>query len=387
MRILIAVLMAAVFGIGVGAGTAALRIRQYPWKMGLGSPLPAEGGRAAVDQEVYNFGKMYMSEHGKHEFTITNQGDHPLTLNTGSTSCSCTVSKINDSDLAPGQSTTVLVTWKAKGRVGNFEQHVSINTSDQTRPEITFTIKGEYTQAIYADPDELTFGHIAGNEPATRKARIFCNLPNHQLIIQEHQLSDPSLAKFFHVEVTPLGDEEVHKKKDAVSGVLVSVTVKPGLLLGPFQQRILLATNSTEYPEVDLPVFGSVGEVTLVGAGWSSESGVLEIGEVDGRSAAQRRLIILARGPAAKDMNFKVVSVDPDILKVKLGRTTVIDTAAVSQTELTIEIPERKAFGKKVPASYMGGENGKLGEILLETVQPPVHSLRIRVRFAVADGG
>ncbi len=75
----------------------------------------------------------------------------------------------------------------------------------------------------------------------------------------------------------------------------------------------------------------------------------------------------------------------PGFLKVKLGETTVEDSE-LSKTELLIEIPDSKALGKKAPASYMGGENGKLGEILLETTRPPLHSLRIRVRFAVPGG-
>ena len=85
-------------------------------------------------------------------------------------------------------------------------------------------------------------------------------------------------------------------------------------------------------------------------------------------------------------MKFKVASVEPDFLKVKLGKTTVADTGTLSQTELLIEIPASKTLGKKAPVDYMGGENGKLGEILLETIQPQVHALRIRVRFAVTGG-
>jgi hypothetical protein len=68
---------------------------------------------------------------------------------------------------------------------------------------------------------------------------------------------------------------------------------------------------------------------------------------------------------------------------VNLGKTTVADTGALSQTELFIEIPASKTLGKKAPANYLGGEKGKPGEILLETTHPQVQSLRIRVRFAV----
>src|SRR5271157_536942 len=278
MRIFIAILVAGAFGAGIGSGAAVLKLRQHPWKGGVGSPPTASGGQVTVDQEEFNFGRLDLTEEGKHEFTITNRGDQTLTLNPGSASCSCTLSEINVSELAPGQSTKVVVSWRSKRRVGPFKQTVTIVSSDPLRPEITFTIKGVYTTSVYADPDELTFGQIAGDESVTHEVRILCNLPSQQIKIQGHQLSDPSLEKFFQVDCLPLIADDLRNFKGATSGVLVRVTVKPGLPLGSFQQRILLSTNVKSAPEIDLPLFGSVGKVTLVGAGWSSETGILDIG-------------------------------------------------------------------------------------------------------------
>ena len=133
-------------------------------------------------------------------------------------------------------------------------------------------------------------------------------------------------------------------------------------------------------------MFGSVGEVTLVGPGWSSETGVLEIGTLDGRSTTLRKLIVLVRGANARQMKFKVTRVDPDFLNVKVGDAKVDDTGMLSQTEVLIEIPDSKALGTKAPVDYLGAHHGKLGEILLETISPQPHSLPIRVRFAVSGG-
>jgi hypothetical protein len=381
-----AILVAVLCGVGIGAGTAVLKIRQHPWKMGAGSPPPTSSGQLAIDQLQFNFGKLDSSQDGKHEFVITNRGDHPLTLSPGSTSCRCTVSEIKDQELAPGQSTKVLVTWHSKGRTGPFQQSVTIVTSDPLRPEVTLTIKGEFTKSVYADPEELTFGQIAGTEPVTRETRIFSTLPNQKIRIQGHKLTDLSLERYFQVDYRPLKADELRKYEGVKSGVLVRVTVKPGLPLGRFQQRILLSTNLTATAEIDLPLFGEIGEISLVGAGWNSETGVLDIGVVDGRSATQRKLLVLARGPNAKEMRFKVARVEPDFLKVTLGKTTVVN-AMLSETELLIEIPPAsEILEKKAPTNYMGEGNGKLGEILLETIQPQVHSLRIRLRFAVVGG-
>ncbi len=378
-----AILVAAVCGAGIGAGAAVLKIRQYPWKGGAGAPSSPSGGQATVDQDEFNFGRMDVSEDGKHEFTITNRGEKTLTLNPGPTSCKCTLSEIKDSELAPGQSTKVTVTWRSKHQAGHFQQSVSTLTSDPFRPEIKFTIKGEYVRSVYVDPDELTFGQIVGDQPITREARILCSLSNHEIKIEGHHLSDSSLDEFFQIDDVPLGADELRKHKGATSGVLIRVTVKPGLPLGSFQQRILLNTNLTALPELELPVFGSVGEVVFVGPGWNSETGVLDIGEVDGRSVTQRKLVVLTRGSNAKEMKFKVASVEPDFLNVKLGTTTVAETGGLSKTELLIEIPESKNLKTKAPVDFSGSK-AKFGEIVLETIEPSVRSFRIRVRFAVA---
>ena len=389
MRILATILVATVCGVGVGYGTAVLKIRQHPSE-GVSEKQPSAGGsQVAVDQEEFDFGKMDSSENGKHEFIFTNRGDHSLTLNPGSTSCSCTVSEIKDNDLAPGQSTKVLVSWRSKGRIGPFQQSLTIVTSDPLRPEVTLTIQGEYTRSVYADPDELAYGQISGTEPIVREACILCNLPRQQIKIQGHQMSNPGLEKFFQVDDVPLGADELRKYKGVTNGVLVRVTVKPGLPLGSFQQTICLSTNLPAVSEIDLPLFGSVGEVSLIGSGWRSDTGVLDIGVVEGHGVTQRKLIVLVRGSNAKEMKFKVASIEPDFLDVKLGKTTVADTSCtLSQTELLIEIPTIEILKRKrkSSANFMGAENGKLGEILLEAIPPRVYSLRIRVRFAVVDG-
>lgn len=108
--IFLAILLAVLCGLLLGSGTAMLKFRQYPWKGGVGAPLAPSGGQAIVDQDEFNFGRMEVTEDGKHEFTITNQGDKTLSLNPGPTSCKCTLSEIKDSELAPGKSTKVTVT-------------------------------------------------------------------------------------------------------------------------------------------------------------------------------------------------------------------------------------------------------------------------------------
>ena len=148
LRIPIAILLAILLGVALGSCTAVQRIRQHPWDFGVGTPPSPSGGLVSVDQEEFDFGQMDYREKGSHEFVFTNRGDETLTLNPGTPTCSCTVSEIKDNELAPGQSTKVLVSWHSKHLAGPFHHSVSIFTSDSLRPEVPLTIKGEYTQPV-----------------------------------------------------------------------------------------------------------------------------------------------------------------------------------------------------------------------------------------------
>ena len=53
-------------------------------------------------------------------------------------------------------------------------------------------------------------------------------------------------------------------------------------------------------------------------------------------------------------MKFKVASVDPDFLKVKLGETVAADTGTLSQTELLIEDPRKQSTREEIACQLPG---------------------------------
>ena len=367
------VVLAIVLGLGIGASSATLRARHTT---------PIGGAKVEAEADSFDFGEMDSSKDGSHDFKFTNKGESPLRLAKGASSCRCTVGEIADAEVAPGQSTTVTITWKSKHHVGPFKQSVTINTNDPNRREVILTISGDYTEPVHFEDDELNFGQIVGTEPVTREIRIFSRLSNLSQRILSRKLSEPDQAKFFQVEIRPLTAEEMKKTQGMASGVAIKVTVKPGLPPGSFGQTILMQTNIAVMPELRLVLSGSMGkDVSVAGNGWDDELGVLRIGPVKVGTPVQRQLQLLARGASAKNIRYNVVHVEPDFLKVKLGEPESIEGSRLSRTMLTVEIPARTA-----PAKYMGDVGDKPAEIDIDTTSPEVHQLRIRLRFAVENG-
>jgi hypothetical protein len=388
MRIFLTVVAAIVVGVGLGSGTAFLRVYTAGWNHGpvfvsyaqpslppAGTPAPA----VLVDREEYDFGIMDAEQEGSHDFVFTNVGSAPLELSSGATTCHCTVSMVDSDPVPPGKSTPVTVTWKPKGKLGEYTQSVTILANDPHRPQITLTVHGDITVGVRADPPELVLSRVPLGEPGGGDVRLWCSLPGPPLAITGVTLSDDSTAKFFQVTPEPIPQAQVQEEKGARSGVLLRVAVKPGLPQGPFQQTISLRTNQPSHAELTLPVKGMVqSDISIAGADWNPQLGLVDIGTVSGQTGAQRRVVLVVRGAKCKEVRFKPAGTVPEFLQVEVGQTTVVGDGATAHTPLIIQIPP----GSR-PANHLGSEEGKLGQILLETNHPRVPQVRILVRFAV----
>jgi hypothetical protein len=143
----------------------------------------------------------------------------------------------------------------------------------------------------------------------------------------------------------------------------------------------VLKTNWKSVPPVEIPIQGVVaGDIVIAGRGWDSRTGVLTMGSVQGRHGVEWPLIIVVRGPHARDVKLKPERVEPGLIDVELGPTVHIDDKALCQTRLTIRIPPGSQ-----PAMHLGSEQGEPGRITLQTNHPEVPELDILVRFAIKE--
>ncbi len=389
MRIAVTVIIAFLLGIGAGVGTASLRLRSSAWdgdpaargglRSTIGDPSRPDG-KAQFSELEFDFGAMDITAEGSHGFTVTNVGEGPLEIEAGETSCGCTLSEIERTELAPGESTEVTITWQADGRVGPYRHTATVLTSDPEQPRVTLTVSGRITQSVRVVPRELVFSQVAVGEPASGEVQLFCNLEQ-PLEVLSWEFSEEEKAPFFEVNVEPLPEEELATEPEAQSGVRVGVTLKPGLPQGAFQQTIRLKTNLDETPEVSIPVRGNLaGDISIVaiGPGWMAEHNLLSLGTVDARKGVRRQLLLVVRGRYRDEVAFEPVEVFPSWLQVTVGETTPIGGGTVNQTPIWIAIPEGAP-----PAAHLGSEQGRMGEVRLATNHPKTPELRIRLRFAV----
>ncbi len=388
------VVLSLVLGLGLGVGITRLRVHLAPWdgtpegvRGTRTEPVPSlekamsrEGPKVAVDKETHECGVVESQVMDKHSFQISNVGTKALTLTKGETSCKCTVSALEKTGLQPGESTKVILEWTPKVE-GPFRHSATITTNDPSRPRLTLIVSGRAITAVKSVPAEIAFTSVAAGEPTSQPVQILGYVPD-RLRIDGYELLEPQFADHFEIKLAPMTPAQLAEEKDAKSGYSGHVTVKPGLPTGTFRQTIRVKTGIKTSPKLDLLVQGKVvSDLSVAGAGFDSDLGILMVDNVSSREGAERRLLVLARGPHHKEVKLKPKEIWPDLLKVEIGQATELPGRPVSQTLIAIRIPKGSP-----PANHLGSEQGRLGRILLETgLPPPASSLIIRVRFAVQD--
>jgi hypothetical protein len=137
--------------------------------------------------------------------------------------------------------------------------------------------------------------------------------------------------------------------------------------------------DDPELTSTAIPIEGMVdSDISIVGANWSKSTATLTIGNVRSSEGASRKLMLLVRGEARKNVQFDLQSSVPNGLKVTLGQPTELNSS-VTQIPLTVEIPPGMP-----PGIYLGTDQGRAGEIVLGVKNhPAVQSLALFVKFLV----
>jgi hypothetical protein len=388
MRLSLLIVLAVVLGLMFGVGITVIELGAAPAGNvdDAFSPRPAQidpnGPKAVVDgSEEFDFGSMELESYKSHAFTIRNDGHKPLKLEKGESTCRCTTFEVAKTQLRPGESTQVKIEWQARHvNAGPFRQSATVNTNDPANPQIAFSIVGKVTFSHKVVPDSVVFTDIAANQPHTAEVKIYSYRPGKFELVGAPEFSSSELADKMEVRTEPMSEEMLREEADAQSGLLVTITLKPGLPLGPFRQKIDLRLNVDDNPVSTITVEGTViSDIVVVGGRyWDKDHDMLRFDTLSARQGASTKLYILASGPYRDQVKPQLKSVSPEFLKVTVGEPAAIEGSEQVRVPLTVEIPPDAPAG-----NHMGGKGGRLGEIVLETGHPEATTMKIPVRFAI----
>jgi hypothetical protein len=116
----------------------------------------AEGTpKIQFDQMVYDFGKTSQVETVSGVFKFKNVGDGILKLEPPKPSCGCTVAELKPDTLQPGETGELPFTLHLGQVKAQYDKHIAVKSNDPQTPEVSLTIKVDYTPLYDINPMTL----------------------------------------------------------------------------------------------------------------------------------------------------------------------------------------------------------------------------------------
>jgi hypothetical protein len=101
----------------------------------------ARAPKLKIENPIHDFGTIKQGESVTTDFVITNIGKETLNIRQTRATCGCTASKPEHSDLKPGESSIIKVTFDSTGRSGEQSKAVMVFSNDPLNPTQKIEIK------------------------------------------------------------------------------------------------------------------------------------------------------------------------------------------------------------------------------------------------------
>lgn len=201
---------------------------------------------------VFDFGERDNEEKVEHNFVVKNAGDEVLNITDVKTTCGCTVAKPSVNTLAPGEETTIGVTFNLKGKQGVQNKKITVMTNDPETPQYYLELKGTALALIMMEPTMLNFGRIEDNEPHSLPITIRTTKEGYTFELKDVTIEGAAPIQTVIETVTP-GKE-----------YKVIATTNANLLPGSITGSVTIATSEATRPTLQAKVFGHViGALTV----------------------------------------------------------------------------------------------------------------------------
>jgi Protein of unknown function (DUF1573) len=224
-------LACAVLMIGSGGVLAV-----WGWRM-----TPSGPACVVVDKDGYNWGRVKPGSKVETTFLIRNSGAERLILREPGVTCGCTKPTLPVRELAPGESTAMLVSFQVPVDHGPVSHVITIPTSDPQRPTVELILSANSWVGVLPVPQSLELGTLRPGDSVERTLqfyspdhkpfrllRVSCDLPEVNVVSED---GDNVLA--------------VHR---------VKATYRAGSRLGSVRGHIQASTDQLDAQLIELPI-------------------------------------------------------------------------------------------------------------------------------------
>ncbi|MBL8852162.1 MAG: DUF1573 domain-containing protein [Planctomycetaceae bacterium] len=279
-----------------------------PFELGSDGPHP----RAVVDEEIHKFGQLAVRAVGKHDFVIRNDGEAPLRLAKGHTTCKCTGFELGVKEIAPGESAQIHLEWRPVEESEVFAQTATIWSNDPEHAEIKLQVEGQVVPLVKMSPGGLwPVGSITEGSPSTVRGYI-ASAVEPAFEITSVDVSTPHIT----VKHEPM-DAEALQQEHVLSGYWLDCTVNPDISVGVFEETIKVNLTLTDAPTMQFVIQGNrVGPFQIIGPGWRQANQTLSMGRCKAADGKTIKVSLFVSHLPGATVEFGEPQVTPPILNV-----------------------------------------------------------------------
>lgn len=202
------------------------------------------------EEQVYDFGKIYIGESIKHEFKFKNLGKGELIINNVKSSCGCTAALVSKNIILKDDEGEVEIKFNSGHYVGKVTKSVIVNSNDTENPKYKLTITGEVIEEVSVNPKRINFGIIRRGNFCTKNLEIK-TVPELKIDIKKVESPNPYIT----ITQNKTGDKNRFNYQ---------VTISKYDYLEKFNGIIFIYTSSSKQERIDVPFSGEiVGDITF----------------------------------------------------------------------------------------------------------------------------
>jgi len=208
-----------------------------------------------LQQSSYDFGDIKQGEKVSHTFVLSNGGGDLLKISDVKASCGCTAAAPEKKELAPGESTNLIVTFNSAGRMGKQSKTIRIYSNDPENPELVLSFTGNVVSAsqvsdgaptIYFSETEHDFGKVNEGDKVNYTFN-FANKGTSELTIKDIKTSCGCTAALLSQDNLAPGQEGTLK-----------VELNTQNRSGKMSRTVTISSNDPKDPSKVLTIYADV---------------------------------------------------------------------------------------------------------------------------------
>lgn len=272
----------------------------------------ADWSDVTFPNKKHDFGTCAVAAKTEYRFSVFNQFQQNLHIQSVRASCGCTTPIIETANILPGQTGTILARFNTDTFKGKKGATLTVVIDQPFFTEVKLEVNGYIRSDMVFHPGSIDFGTINMGESATKASKLYYAGRSDWQVLDIHA-NKPWLIPTV-TEVSRVGGSIQYQ---------VGVTVTDKAPKGFFQDEIVVTTNDNAMPRVPFPISGYVESALSI----SPQS--IALGSLKPGQSVIQRLGIKGRLP------FVVESIRAKGWEVEFKPSTTPRTAHLIMAEFT----------------------------------------------------